>query len=481
MMRTFSINTLGCKVNQYEGQQIRELLERHGLRKARGSAKPDLLVVHTCCVTHTASAKSRHCIRKVLKQNPDGIVLVSGCLPTAQIGELSTLTENVHVVRNRSDLPAALTSWAQSRIATPVSQSAQSCPNICIKAQNSFKIKHKKELSHNSPALSLELPPLTSFKEQTRAFLKVQDGCDRCCSYCIVPQTRPVVHSKPVEIALREAQALVESGHREIVITGVFLGAYGQKSARPENWPDHRNNNLADLIDKMAQVPNLTRIRLSSLEPSDVTDRLLDTLAEHRNITPHLHLSLQSGSDYVLRRMCRRYKADEFRKKVESIKARLDRPAITTDIIVGFPGESEADFEQTVDLAKSVRFAKMHVFTFSPRKNTPAENMQGFVENRIMKKRSQKLRDLDVELGKEYRRQFLGETAQILIESQNDGRQEERTIDESSFVPRLCGRSERYFKVYLDKKRIGPIGRIGPIVKAELIEHYKDGLLGVVF
>ncbi len=369
------------------------------MRKAQGPAKPDLLVVHTCCVTHTASAKSRQCIRKVLKQNPDGIVLVSGCLPTAQIGELSTLTQNVYVVRNRSDLPAALTSWAQSRIATPVSQSAQSCPNICIKAQNSFKIKHKKEdfVGAGPPpggpracpgqphrvAPTLELPPLTSFKEQTRAFLKVQDGCDRCCSYCIVPQTRPVVHSKPIEIALREAQALVESGHREIVVTGVFLGAYGQKSARPENWPDHRNNNLADLLDKMALIPNLARIRLSSLEPADVTDRLLDTLAEHRNIMPHLHLSLQSGSDAVLRRMCRRYKADEFRKKVESIKARLDRPAITTDIIVGFPGEYEADFAQTVDLAKSVGFAKMHVFTFSPRKNTPAANMQGFVENEI--------------------------------------------------------------------------------------------------
>lgn len=474
-MRTFSINTLGCKVNQYEGQQIRELLEQHGLRKAQGSAKPDLLVVHTCCVTHTASAKSRQCIRKVLKQNPDGVVLVSGCLPTAHIGELSTLTENVHVVRNRSDLPAALTHWAQSpspqggRRTTPVSQSAQSCPNISIKAQNSFKIKHKKELSNNSPALSLELPPLTSFKEQTRAFLKVQDGCDRYCSYCIVPQTRPLVHSKPVEIVLQETQALVESGHREIVVTGVFLGAYGQKSAKPENWPDHRNDNLADLLDKMAHIPNLARIRLSSLDPADVTDRLLDILAEHRNIMPHLHLSLQSGSDAVLRRMCRRYKVDEFRKKVESVRARLDRPAITTDIIVGFPGESEADFKQTVDLAKSVGFAKMHVFTFSPRRGTPAANMQSFVENGVTKRRSQILRDLDVELGLEYRRQFLGETAEVLIES--DGRTGPTGLT-------VCGRSERYFKVYLKKTQQRRL-KNNDIVKACLIENYKDGLLGV--
>ena len=513
-MRTFSINTLGCKVNQYEGQQIRELLEQHGLRKAQGSATPDLLVVHTCCVTHTASAKSRQCIRKVLKQNPDSVVLVSGCLPTAQIGELSTLTQNVHVVRNRSDLPAALTHWAESRAATPVSQSAQSCPNISIKAQNSFKIKHKKEdfvgagprACPGQPhriAPTLELPPLTSFKEQTRAFLKVQDGCDRCCSYCIVPQTRPVVHSKPVEIVLQEAQALVESGHREIVVTGVFLGAYGQKSARQENWPDHRNDNLADLLDNMAKIGNLTRIRLSSLEPADVTDRLLDTLAEHRNIMPHLHLALQSGSDAVLRKMCRRYKTDEFRKRVESIKARLDRPAITTDIIVGFPGETEADFEQTVDLAKSVGFAKMHVFTFSPRRGTPAANMQGFVENGVMKRRSEILRDLDAELGLQYRRQFLGETAEILIESENDGR---TSPTGPTGLTSLCGRSERYFKVYLppgDGSRQKEVGcatcctrgfqsagakevcahpmslKNNDIVKASLIENYRDGLLGV--
>jgi len=442
------------------------------LRKAQGSAKPDLLVVHTCCVTHTASAKSRQCIRKVLKQNPDGVVLVSGCLPTAQIGELSTLTENVHVVRNRSDLPAALTHWAQSRIATPVSQSAQSCPNISIKAQNSFKIKHKKELSNNSPALSLELPPLTSFKEQTRAFLKVQDGCDRCCSYCIVPLTRPLVHSKPVEIALREAQALVESGHREIVVTGVFLGAYGQKSAKHENWPDHRNDNLADLLDKMAHIPNLARIRLSSLEPADVTDRLLDILAEHRNIMPHLHLSLQSGSDAVLRRMCRRYKVDEFRKKIESARTRLDRPAITTDIIVGFPAESEADFEQTIDLAKSVGFAKMHVFTFSLRRGTPAANMQGFVENEVIKRRSQILRDLDAELGLQYRRQFLGETAEILIESDS------RTGLTGLTGQTVCGRSERYFKVYLKKTQHKGL-KNNNIVKVRMAENYRDGLLGV--
>jgi threonylcarbamoyladenosine tRNA methylthiotransferase MtaB len=482
-MRTFSINTLGCKVNQYEGRQIRELLEQRGLRNVSAPDKPDLMVVHTCCVTHTASAKSRQCIRKALRQNPNGLVLVSGCLPATQIGELNALVGSICVVRNRSDLAATLTHWAEGTAAAPVSQSAQSCPNISIKAQKGFKIKHKNAMNvearlhapfqkrvafgsqagtprRSTPTLSL--PPLTSFKEQTRAFLKVQDGCDRYCSYCIVPQTRPGVHSRPPDTALSEAQALVESGHREIVVTGVFLGAYGQQSARPENWPHRQNDNLADLLDKMAKIRNLQRIRLSSLDPVDVTDRLLATLCEHPNIMPHLHLALQSGSDAVLKRMCRRYTADEFKRKVDSIRGRLDRPAITTDIIVGFPGETDADFQQTVDLAKFAGFAKVHVFTFSRRRGTPAANMPDLVENRVMKRRSQILRDLGDELGLEYRRQFLGETAEVLIENDTEP---------------LCGRSERYFVVYLRKDwrralKNNDIARVG------LVENHKEGMIG---
>jgi threonylcarbamoyladenosine tRNA methylthiotransferase MtaB len=482
-MRTFSINTLGCKVNQYEGRQIRELLEQRGLHNVEEPDKPDLMVIHTCCVTHTASAKSRQCIRKVLRQNPNGLVLVSGCLPATQIGELNALAGSICVVRNRSDLAATLTHWAEGTAAAPVSRSAQSCPNISIKAQKGFKIKHKNAMnvgvrldassqervafgsqaaSPHRSAPTLSLPPLTSFKEQTRAFLKVQDGCDRYCSYCIVPQTRPLVHSKPADVALREAQALVESGHREIVVTGVFLGAYGQKSARSENWPHQQNDNLADLLDKMAKIHNLRRIRLSSLGPGDVTDRLLDTLREHPNIMPHLHLSLQSGSDVVLKRMCRRYTAAEFKRTVDSIKTKLDRPAITTDIIVGFPGETDADFQRTVDLAKFTGFAKMHVFTFSRRRGTPAANMPGLVESRVVKRRSQILRDLGTELAMEYRRQFLGETAEVLIENDTQP---------------LCGRSERYFRVYLKKDKRQTL-KNNDIATVKLAENHKDGMIG---
>jgi len=456
-MRTFSIYTLGCKVNQYEGQQIREFLERLGLHAAEPPLKPDLVVVNTCCVTHTASAKSRQYIRRAQKQSPEALIVVCGCLPTVHIGELRIPAQNVQVVRDRSGLAVRLSHLVCDKAAAPVSRNTQSCPNIPIKAKNGFKIKHKNELDDNVT----ELPPLTSFKGQTRAFLKIQDGCDGYCSYCIVPRTRPFVHSKPTDAVLREAQTLVESGHKEIVITGVFLGAYGQESVRRRNWPDQRNDRLADLLDKVAQIPDLARIRLSSLEPGDVTPRLLEALCANRNIMPHLHLSLQSGSDAVLKKMGRQYGIDEFRQKVELIKSKLDRPAITTDIIVGFPGETDADFERTVALAGDVGFARMHVFTFSPRPGTPAARSSNMVDSKIIRARAHLLHDLGAELGREYRRQFLGETAEILIENDNG---------------RVCGRSERYFRVNIEKSAKKP--RKNDLVRARLIDNCESGMIG---
>jgi len=428
-MKTFSINSLGCKVNQYESQQVRELLENSGLHRAEPPEKPDLVVVNSCCVTHTASAKSRQCIRKIRKQSPHAVIIVSGCLPTVQIGELSPAAEDVHLIRNRSELADTLSNIIHNKSATLTSQRTQSCPDTTIKAKNSYKIKHKKELNNN-----FELPPLTSFAGQTRAFLKIQDGCDGYCTYCIVPKTRPFVRSKPVDEVLHEAQTLVKAGHREIVVTGIFLGAYGLQSVRRKNWPNQRNDNLADL---------------------------LDTFCKNPNIMPHLHLSLQSGSDTILKKMCRQYRSEEFLEKIESAKSRLDRPAFTTDIIVGFPGETDADFEQTVDLAKRVGFAKMHVFSFSPRKGTAAADMQDTVDTKVIKERSQILRELDIELGMKYRRQFLGQTAEILIENNNG---------------QISGRSERYFTVYL--KKTGKKQERNSIAIVKLLKNRKDGVIG---
>ncbi len=457
-MKTFSIHTLGCKVNQYETRQIQELLEQLGLHKIKPPKKPDLVVINTCCVTHTASAKSRQYIRKAQRLSPDAVVVVCGCLPTVQISELNNISTNVHLIEDRESLAERLNQIAGDSSAASCFQSPRSCPNVntIIKAENGSKIKFKKELNNH-----LALPPLTSFKGQTRAFLKVQDGCDGYCSYCIVPKTRPFVHSKPAKAALQEAKSLVNAGHREIVVTGVFLGAYGRKSVRRKNWSDPQNDSLADLLDKMAKIPRLARIRLSSLEPADVTPQLLDTFCKHPNIMPHLHLSLQSGSDAVLKKMCRQYNSDIFREKIELAKLYLDRPAITTDIIVGFPGETNDDFEQTVFLAKDAGFAKMHVFSFSPRKGTAAANMPGRVNIKTVKERSKILRSLNIELGQKFQRQFIGQTAEILLEN-DDGQ--------------IYGRSERYFMVYLEKtqKKL----KKNDLIKIKLVRNSKQGMYG---
>jgi threonylcarbamoyladenosine tRNA methylthiotransferase MtaB len=449
-MKTFAINTLGCKVNQYESQQIRELLERLGLVEVEApESEPDLTIINTCCVTHTASAKSRQYIRKAQKLSPDAVIVACGCLPTVQIGELNNSSKNFQLIRHRKTIAATLRQIVNGKAGALNSQSFQTCQNtILIKAKNSTKIKCKNKLA-NSP----ELAPLTSFKGHTRAFLKIQDGCDGYCTYCIVPKTRPYVHSKSAEMVLKEAQALVGAGHKEIVVTGIFLGAYGQKSVRRKNW-SNRQNRLADLLDKMGEIPNLARIRLSSLEPGDVTQRLLDTFCKHRNIMPHLHLSLQSGSDAVLKRMRRQYGTEEFLRAVELIKSQLDRPAITTDIIVGFPGETDADFEATVNLAREAGFAKMHVFSFSPRAGTAAAEMQGAVNSRVIKSRSQTLRDLNSELEYKFRQQFIGEK------------------DECK------GRSKRYFVVRLEKTN-GNLQK-GGIVRVKLVENSKNGVIGRV-
>jgi threonylcarbamoyladenosine tRNA methylthiotransferase MtaB len=458
-MKTFAINTIGCKVNQYESQQIRELLERLGLNQVETSkSEPDLVVINTCCVTLSASAKSRQRIRKAQKLSPDAIIVVCGCLPTVQTGELNNLGKNIHLISHRETIVATLSQIVNGKAVASRSQNFQSDQNTIIKTENGSKIKLK-----NKSAELPKLTQLTSFKGHTRAFLKIQDGCDGYCSYCIVPKARPFVHSKPAEAVLQEAQALIEAGHKEIVVTGIFAGAYGQKSVRRKNWANQQNDKLADLLDKMGEIPNLARIRVSSLEPGDVTSRLLDTFSKHRKIMPHLHLSLQSGSNAVLKKMCRQYSADEFKEKIALIRRRLDRPAITADIIVGFPGETDADFEATVELAKEAGFAKMHVFSFSKRAGTAAAGLQGTVNNRVIKERSQILRDLEAELGYKFRQQFVGETAEILVEN-SDGR--------------CKGRSERYFMVYLEKTGENP--QKGELVRVKLVKNGVNGLIGQI-
>ena len=451
-MKTFIINTLGCKVNQYEGQQIRQLLEDHGLEAARSSKKADLVVVNTCCVTHTASAKSRQYVRKARKQHPDATIILAGCLPAGQPDELKNIKPDVHIVSQKKDLAKTLGSLLR---ADHTDSSARGMGNF-----NSFSTS-KRALSHDQPESAkasyennltnaknpdqhaeIGFGPLMSYKGKCRAFLKIQDGCDGYCAYCIVPKIRSRLYNKPASVVLQEAYNLIYAGHKEIVLTGIFLGAYGQSTVRRGHWDEDKKDMLADLVEKVAQVPELKRLRLSSLEPADVTEKLLDVFSKYRNIMPHLHLPLQSGSERILKKMRRQYTASEFLQVVAKVRLTLDRPAITTDIIVGFPGEMDEDFEQTVEIAKAVGFAKMHVFSFSPRSGTAAAKMQPVVKAEVIKKRSAILRELDKELQAKFRAQFAGETVGIIVEETRPVR----------------GRSDRYFMVELDPKETAKRG-----------------------
>ncbi len=439
-MQTFTVTRLGCKVNQYESQQIRQLLEQLGLRAVKLNDKPDLVIVHSCCVTHTASAKSRQCLHKAQKTNPQAEFVLSGCLATSQTNEIGNLDKSIHLIGHNDNLAGKLSQIVSSSTEASAEKNQKpTTKSLTNKTSNDIKIKYKNGLPSQNG-----LQPLKSFSGQSRAFLKAQDGCDGFCTYCIVPKIRQKVHSKNIDSVLQEANLLVSAGHKEIVLTGIFLGAYGQDTVVRRKWDGGRENGLAKLVAKVAQVPGLARVRLSSLEPADVTDKLLDVFCEYDNIVPHLHLPLQSGSERILKKMGRQYTVADFRKTIARLKLRLDRPAITTDIIVGFPGESDQDFEATCELAREVGFCKMHVFSFSERKGTAAAKMQPKVETGVIKERSRMLRHLNEQLGAEFREQFAGQTVGIILEDSEQPK----------------GRCERYFMVNLEGAERGQIGHL---------------------
>ena len=426
-MKTFATSTLGCKVNQYETQQTRELLEQLDLQHIDICAQPDLVVVNTCCVTRTASAKSRRAIRKARKLSPHATIIATGCLPSAAADELAGLADDVLLISHNSDLAKTLAEVVNAGLATQPAAASTAQSSTLIKTEQRYKINDKSKLTQQP-----KLGPITEFSGQTRAFLKVQDGCDGYCCYCIIPKIRTKVCSKPPEIVIEEVKRLVGSGHKEIVLTGVFLGAYGQDTVMRSRWKPGPSR-LAELVDKIAQVPGLERLRLSSLEPGDVTDELLAIFRKHKNLAPHLHLPLQSGSGSILRRMGRGYTVADFTQAVAALRDTLDRPAITTDVIVGFPGETDDNFKETLNLAKQIRFAKMHVFSFSPRAGTAAAKMQPVVPTKVIKERSRVLRNLDKQLQDEFRRQFIGEEMGMIVEDAEHPK----------------GRCERYFMVHL--------------------------------
>ncbi|MCA9222887.1 MAG: tRNA (N(6)-L-threonylcarbamoyladenosine(37)-C(2))-methylthiotransferase MtaB [Planctomycetales bacterium] len=380
MSATLKTVTLGCKVNQYETQYIAEGLQRIGYRDAVENESADLCIVNTCTVTHEGDAKSRKAIRRLARENPHSRIVVMGCYATRAPEEVAQLPNVVEVVTDKRELPDLLGRFGVADIPTGISR----------------------------------------FGQRHRAYVKVNDGCLLRCSYCIIPKVRPELTSRPMEHVLDEIRRLIDNGYREIVLTGVHLGHYGVDGNR--HLPREQWTRLAHLVRAVAAIPGDFRVRLSSIEATEVTRELIETLADAGDkVAPHLHVCLQSGSDRVLRRMRRRWGTRMFIDRCRLVRERLDEPAFTTDIIVGFPGETDEDFEQTLRTARDVGFSKIHIFPFSPRRGTPAATMEDQVPDAVKAERGERLAALETELRDAYFQRLVGRRLRVMAESHVDG------------------------------------------------------------
>jgi threonylcarbamoyladenosine tRNA methylthiotransferase MtaB len=365
-------------VNQYETEYVREGLLGIGYEDAVEDEQAELCVVNTCTVTNEGDAKSRQAIRRMARRNPGAKIVVMGCYATRAPEEVSSLPGVSQVVTDKRELPDLLGRFGVTDIPTGIS----------------------------------------GFGRRHRAYVKVQDGCMLRCSFCIIPYVRPQLSSRPMEHILDEVRRLVDRGYREVVLTGIHLGHYGvdwNRYAPKERWI-----RLSHLVRRIAELPGDFRVRLSSIEATEVTRELIDVMADFpEKVAPHVHISMQSGSDSVLRRMRRRWGSQRFMDRCRLVQEKLDRPAITTDIIVGFPGETDAEFQQTVETSRAVGFSKIHIFPFSPRRGTPAATMPNQVPKYVQQERSRELAKLEVVLRTEYYESLIGRKLRVLVETED--------------------------------------------------------------
>jgi threonylcarbamoyladenosine tRNA methylthiotransferase MtaB len=374
-LSTLRTVTLGCKVNQYETEYVRQGLLKAGYRDAQRDEQADLCVVNTCTVTTEGDAKSRQTIRQLAKRNPDSRIVVMGCYATRSPDEVARLPGVTEVVTDKRELPDLLGRFGVVDIPTGIS----------------------------------------TFANRQRAYVKVQDGCMLHCSFCIIPHVRPHLASRPPEHILAEIRRLVDTGYHELILTGIHLGHYGVEWNRGR--PKNKWMRLSHLLGRIAAMPGDFRVRLSSIEATEVTRELLDVMAASPDrICPHLHVSMQSGSDAVLRRMKRRWGAQRFLDRCRLAQRMLELPALTTDIIVGFPGETETDFVETCKLAAEIGFSKVHVFPFSPRPGTAAASSSGQIAPEVKADRCRQLGELETELRARYFRQLIGRRLRVLVE-----------------------------------------------------------------
>ena len=408
----FKIVTLGCKVNIYESEVINELLLKEGFKCDEDN--PDIIIINTCSVTNMADAKSRKLIRSEKRSNPKALMVVCGCSAENHQSELEDLGIDI-LIGNRN----------KSKIVTLIKDYLKS---------------HKQYRDFAPLTNNFEDMEVDKFTTHTRAFLKIQDGCNNYCTYCIIPYLRGPLRSKPIDKAIKECENLVASGHKEIVLTGIHTGRYGRE---------------------LGKIPDLERIRISSIEATEITDEFLDLLRTSPKICNHLHIPLQCGSDKILKLMNRKYNKKEFLDIIKKIRNVRGDIAISTDVIVGFPNETEDDFRESYDFCKKIEFSKIHVFPYSKRDGTVAAKMKNQVEKSVKHERSRKLNALSIKLEKEYAKKFIDKEVEVLIEEEKDGY--------------FIGHTSNYLKVMIK----GDL-KINELVKVKIVSVNDDNIIGNV-
>ncbi|MCK4539617.1 tRNA (N(6)-L-threonylcarbamoyladenosine(37)-C(2))-methylthiotransferase MtaB [Candidatus Parcubacteria bacterium] len=373
---TYKIYTLGCKVNQYDSAVLKSRLNQIGFKECESSA--DLAIVNTCAVTKTAIHKNSRMFNLAKKENPKAKIVIMGCWP--EIDNKILIKEQADLIRGVGDYERLI-----------------------------------KRIKRFFPELNEKNKLLDSIAstDRSRYFLKIQDGCEQFCSYCIIPFTRGKLKSRKSRKVITEVEFAVENGFREIVLSGIHLGLYGREKDFKEKI------NLVDLINKLLKIDNLERIRLSSIEVTEVTDELIKLMSENKKICKHLHIPLQNGSDKILKLMNRPYTSGDFQKKVVELRKDMPDIALSTDVIVGFPGETEKDFQDTYNFIKKIKFSRLHVFPFSAHEKTMAFNFPSHLSKEVIKERAKKLRKLGKELEEKYKRKFTGRNLAVIVESKN--------------------------------------------------------------
>lgn len=377
--------TLGCKVNQYESQAISEALSKRGF-EVTGEKNADVIVVNSCTVTASADQKTRQAVRRFKRNNPDSVVVLTGCMPQAYPDKSKELIEADIILGNKNNdvLPDLLEEYARE-------------------GKRLFRVcEHQKGDPFSGDTI-------TCFEERTRACVKIQDGCNRFCSYCVIPYSRGRVRSKPLDKLRKEVEALSKKGYKEVVLVGINLSSYGQDTG--DSFPD--------AVKAVNGVEGIERVRLGSLEPDHLTDEVIEKLSECEKLCPQFHLSLQSGCDKTLRSMNRHYTADEFRQIARKLRRSFNDCTLTTDVMVGFAGESEEDFKESLSFVKEIGFEKVHVFPYSVRKGTRAEKLTGHLDKSVKEKRCKIMIEETEKLRREFFLSVIGKVFSVIPETKN--------------------------------------------------------------